>query len=189
MRVVMLEAPEELLAERRKKGLDRWDEVWEGILHMVPPPSGWHQRFVMKLATGLLPVFQAKGLEAAQDVGAYRPGHGERDYRQPDLVIARPDQFTRRGIEGPCEVAVEVLSPDDESFEKLPFYAALGIREVWIVDPDTREIRIHALSGKQLLPLSADPSGSVRSSVLGVSFATIEGPKLRVSWQGGETLI
>jgi len=35
----MLEAPEELLAERRRKGHDRFDEVWEGVLHMLPPPS------------------------------------------------------------------------------------------------------------------------------------------------------
>ena len=39
MRAVMLDVPESLLDERRRLGLDVFDEVWEGVLHMVPPPS------------------------------------------------------------------------------------------------------------------------------------------------------
>lgn len=34
----MLEVPEGLLAERARLGHDRFDEMWEGVLHMVPPP-------------------------------------------------------------------------------------------------------------------------------------------------------
>lgn len=30
---------EEKLAERRRKGLDIFDEMWDGILHMTPAPS------------------------------------------------------------------------------------------------------------------------------------------------------
>lgn len=40
----MLRAPEELLAERARTGVDVHDEVWEGVLHMAPPPSSGHQR-------------------------------------------------------------------------------------------------------------------------------------------------
>jgi hypothetical protein len=36
----MLDVPGSLLDERRRLGLDVVDEVWEGVLHMVPPPSG-----------------------------------------------------------------------------------------------------------------------------------------------------
>jgi len=35
VRVVFLEAPEQLLAERRRLGLDGRDEMWEGELHRV----------------------------------------------------------------------------------------------------------------------------------------------------------
>lgn len=35
VRVVFLEAPEQLLAERRRLGFDGRDEMWEGELHMV----------------------------------------------------------------------------------------------------------------------------------------------------------
>jgi hypothetical protein len=39
----MLEAPQALLDERRRLGLDRRDEMWDGVLHVVPPPKDAHQ--------------------------------------------------------------------------------------------------------------------------------------------------
>jgi hypothetical protein len=41
-RAVWLEPSTELLEHRHRKGLDRFDEVWEGVLHMVPPPAFEH---------------------------------------------------------------------------------------------------------------------------------------------------
>lgn len=35
---------------------------------------------------------------------------------------------------------VEIVSPGDESWAKLPFYAAREVAEVAVVDPQTREI-------------------------------------------------
>jgi hypothetical protein len=45
MRVVMLDAPQELLDERRRLGQDVRDELWDGVVHMVPPPCDAHQEF------------------------------------------------------------------------------------------------------------------------------------------------
>jgi hypothetical protein len=45
---------DEELSDRRAKGLDRWDEVWEGVLHMTPAPSYEHQRMVDSLVEFLL---------------------------------------------------------------------------------------------------------------------------------------
>src|SRR5271154_687340 len=46
MRTLVLDSPtdglDELLERRRRSGLDRLDEVWEGVYHMVPAPSGPH---------------------------------------------------------------------------------------------------------------------------------------------------
>ena len=52
----MLQAPESLLEERRRLGNDLFDEVWDGELHMVPPPSRWHQRFEGELFFILKPI-------------------------------------------------------------------------------------------------------------------------------------
>lgn len=97
----MLEVPQALLDERRSKGLDRSDEMWEGELHLVSPPSGEHQ------ARGLLPRYDPTGL--------FRPGVDD-DWRVPDQQYARPELASKRGIEGAASLVVEILSPHDETF-------------------------------------------------------------------------
>ena len=37
-------------------------------------------------------------------------------------------------------LVVEIVSPDDESWQKLPFYAAHGVDEVLILDPQERSV-------------------------------------------------
>ena len=91
MRAVLVDVPESLLEERRKAGADVWDEVWEGVLHMVPAPSGRHQRFGLRPAAALLPVAERGGLVASYETALYRPEGGDRDSSVPDLVFARPD--------------------------------------------------------------------------------------------------
>jgi hypothetical protein len=34
-----------MLDERRRLGQDVRDEMWDGVLHMVPPPGGAHQDY------------------------------------------------------------------------------------------------------------------------------------------------
>lgn len=188
MRVVMLEVPEELLADRRRKGLDKLDEDWEGVVHMVPAPSPEHQRLEGRLYRTLAPIAEAAGLEALTNTSVHRVGLPE-GYRVPDISITSPARVDERGIRGGCELAVEILSPNDETYEKLPFYGEVGVQELLVVSPDTRAVQLYVLSGTKLLPLTTDASGSVRSAVLGVSFRTAPGPRLHVSWPGGETLI
>jgi Uma2 family endonuclease len=181
----MLVTPPELLAERRHRGADLRDEVWEGVLHTPPPPSARHQRLATNLLFVLKPVVEARGLEAWSETGLYQPGAGERDYRVPDLMAARPERATERGVEGAADVVIEILSPDDETYEKLPFYEALGVLEVIIIEPRTRSVELHVLRGGKLPIMAPDPSGALRSEVLGVSLRTVEGPRLRIEWDGG----
>ena len=77
-----MEVPEALVEERRRTGADRWDELWEGELHMLPPPSGLHQRLGGELFVVLLPLAEARGLVGAYEAGLYRPGT-DLDYRVP----------------------------------------------------------------------------------------------------------
>src|SRR5262245_34598042 len=95
MRAVMLEVPEAFLAERRRLGLDRWDEMWEGVLHMPPAPSDAHQRLGTKLVVHLEPRADAKGLVLTYESNFHRE---EEDFRVPDLVVSTPDQRSARGI-------------------------------------------------------------------------------------------
>jgi len=185
MRGVTLEAPDSLLEERRRTGADLFDEVWEGVLHMVPPPSSWHQRFGKRLLFVLGPIAEGRALESSYETGVYRPSPGPLDYRTPDLVFARPEQYSDRGVEGRADLVVEILSRHDETPEKLPFYAAVGVLEVLVVDPVTRAVELHVNREGAMQALVPDADGSVASHVLGATFRRVEGPKLRISWVTG----
>jgi len=182
MRALMLEPPPELLEDRHRKGLDLRDEVWDGVLHMVPPPSGPHQELGASLFELLRPVARRRGLRLQYETGLYR---GDRDYRTPDLVAFRPENASERGVDGHAEAVFELLSPGDESREKLPFYESLGVSEIFLVDPATRAVELYVVRGGKLLAVLPDRNGAVRSEVLGMEFRPVDGPKLRLTWDGG----
>jgi Uma2 family endonuclease len=175
MRAVWLEPSQPFLEERRRLGLDKFDEVWDGVLHMVPPASFLHGRSIHRLAVALEAIAERRGLIAVGDgVGLFE---SDTNYRVPDASIARPDQVSERGLDG-AELVVEVLSPNDESRDKLPFYAKLCVREVWIVDPKTRQTEILALVRRKYIP-ARFVRGRARSPLLGITIE-VTGGKLRL---------
>ncbi len=127
---------EELLDRRRRSGLDRLDEVWVGDYHMVPAPSGGHAYLAQQLAVLLDSPARATGLVPA--MGEFNLGESEQDYRVPDGGVHRDRAF---GVWHPtAALVVEIVSPGDETWDKLPFYAAHHVDEVLIVDPLKRTI-------------------------------------------------
>ena len=180
MRAVMLEVPEHWLEERRRLGHDKRDEVWDGVLHMVPPPSVPHQRLGATLLRILTPIIERHRLEILYEAGVF--GAGDRNYRQPDLVIVDPQYISDRGIEQRAEAVIEILSPNDESRDKLPFYAACGIPEVWLIDPKTRAFEILSLTDQY-------STAGAESAVLGIRFSVGAGPTLRLEWSDGSSEI
>lgn len=174
VRGVMLEVPDELLAERRRIGLDKRDEVWAGVLHMVPPAASGHQRLAAALFLVLSRVAARRGLEVLFESGLFDPPEGLQNYRVPDLVVVDPAHVSKRGIEGVAEIAIEILSPHDESRDKLPFYARVGVREVWLIDPVTRIVEM--FQSRDGVAMQVEPP---LRSVLGLELDTVEG-KLRI---------
>src|ERR1700722_8580974 len=125
-----------LLERRRRSGLARLDEVWAGVLHMIPAPSLAHARIAQQLAELLGPLARAAGLECAMH--EFNLGASEADFRVPDGALHRP------GAHGTwlptAALVVEIVSPEDETWEKLPFYASYNVDEVLIVHPLKRTV-------------------------------------------------
>jgi Uma2 family endonuclease len=165
--------------ERTRLGHDRWDELWDGVLHMVPPPTYGHNDRGTELLVLLRPLARAAGLKLTYETGVFRPGRTD-DYRQPDLVVAHPDHISTRGIEGRAELVVEIRSPYDEAWEKLPFFAEMGIPEVLILDED-RAVLLRLTSGQGYRDVPADAAGDVRSEVLLFSFRNLGGGRIVVT--------
>jgi Uma2 family endonuclease len=138
-----------LLERRRVAGVDRLDEVWEGVLHMVPGPSHEHAHLSQQLAELLGPLARAAGLEPT--LSDFNIGESEQDFRVPDGGLHRPGAS---GVwHATAAAVVEILSPGDESREKLPFYAAHDVDEVLLVDPATRTVTWLALQGGEYAPV------------------------------------
>ena len=178
MRVVLVDAPESLLEQRRRQGMDKFDEMWDGEWHFVNPPKSWHQRLNFDLGLVLGLRARQRRLEPFGDsTGVF--ADLEKDWRIPDQVYVRPEQVIEEGVTG-AELVVELYSPGDESDAKLPFYAGRGITEAMIIHRDRRFdlFRLDDAGAYQ-------PVDDGKSEVLGVTFSTVEGPKLRIDWDGG----
>ena len=190
MHAVVREVPAQWLEERARLGLDRLDEVWEGVLHMPPAPGRIHQSVGTALTMFLGPELAARKIKLQYETEVHRPGAGGSDYRVADLVFFREDQpglaLTARGFEGAPLAVLEILSPNDETHEKLDFYAALGVAEVIVIDPHSRRAEIFRLAGSRYVAVSADDRGRVHAASLDARFSTVPGdePALRVECGG-----
>lgn len=176
----MLDPPQAMLDERRRLGLDGRDEMWDGVLHMVPPSGGPHQRVSTKLTLILGPVAEARGLVPHMETGLFR---GADDYRVPDQLYCRPEHLSERGAEG-AELVVEVRSAGDETYDKIEFYAAAGVRELLVVHPGDRRVEVYRAVGNRLLPVQAAAGGMLGLETLGVELRTAAGV-LHLSWGDG----
>jgi len=127
-------------------------ELIEGRIVKMPPPKNKHGRFEAKLS-----------LLIGNFVNQHQLGHtfvGETGVyirRNPDTVRGMDVAFVsharwaqQRDKDDYLEVApdliVEILSPDDRwpaVNRKLRDYFAIGVRLVWVVDPEERIIYVH----------------------------------------------
>ena len=106
---------EEELADRRSKGLDRWDEMWEGVLHMTPAPNVEHQRIVGALIEFLRPLLRNTGRGTLiPGINVFREASAALDYRIPDLTFVaagREHVLAEDGVRGAGpDAVIEVRS-------------------------------------------------------------------------------
>jgi Uma2 family endonuclease len=126
---------EELLELRRELGQDLLDEVWEGVYVMNPAPSEGHADVAQQLAVLLDGPARNAGL--VPRVSIFNLGEQD-DYRVPDGGLLRE---RRNRVYAPtAAVVIEIVSPDDDSWKKAPFYANHGVDELLIVDPQKRRV-------------------------------------------------
>jgi len=190
MRAVMPEVPEHVLEWRKRTGADRWDEMWEGELHMPPAANRDHQDFGWSLETWLrLRWAKPLGNRANGAMNVASPGGWPKDYRIPDIVLLKPDRFhidKNEYLEGGPNVVVEIHSPGDESYEKLPFYGRIGVEEAWIIDRDTKVPEIYLFRGEDYEPAAPDAEGWLTSPATGVQLRGEAGNKLAIQLAGRE---
>ncbi len=169
--IVVGEPPVEItafLARRRALGQDRFDEVWEGEYHVVPAPHPWHGYVDKTLGELLGPPARAAGLIGT---GQFNLGV-QNDYRVPDGGYHH--DLPSEVWVPTAAILVEVLSPDDETWEKFDFYARHGVQEILVADPRARTVRWFVRAGAAYEETAA-------SALLRISAADLAG---RIDWPG-----
>ncbi len=155
-------------------------ELIDGELVYAMPASRAHNRVVGLVHTLLLAVAAKQGSgEAFTDQFEMRLGLQR---FVPDVSFVRSEHLDRvlpTRIEGPADLVVEVLSPDSVARDrgvKLRDYAAAGVREYWLLDPEAEQIEVY---GRQpagaFVLLSPDRNGAMASQV-------VPGLRLRPEW-------
>lgn len=193
MKAVMANVPEHILEWRRRTGADQWDEMWEGVLHMAPSPNRDHQDLELALAMWLrLNWGEPNGCRVYTRINVAEPGTWPDNYRIPDLVLLTPARFDidrNEYFDGGPDAVVEIHSPGDEAYEKLAFYAKVGVREVWIIDRDTKRAEIFELAGDEFQAREATAEGWLSSSVAGAELRAATEGELEIRVAGrDETL-
>jgi Uma2 family endonuclease len=188
MKAVMANVPEHILAWRRRTGADQWDEMWEGVLHMAPSPNRDHQDFEYELEAWLREYWaKPNGCRVYHQINIAEHGTWPNNYRIPDLVLLTPERFhidCNEYFDGGPDAVVEIHSPGDEAYDKLPFYALVGVREVWIIDRDTRHPELHELIAGEFQLRGPGPDGWVLSTVAGIELQAAVGDKLEIRIAG-----
>lgn len=167
MRTVVLDPSSaglaELLERRRRSGLARLDEVWSGVHHLVLAPSDVHADVAQQLAELLGPAARAAGLFPTMH--EFNLGSSEHDFRVPDGGLHRARRWGTWETTAP--LVVEIVSPGDETWDKLAFYAEHRVDEVLIVDPQQRSVDWLALDEGEYRAVD-------RSAVIGLGPAELD---------------
>ena len=167
--VVLDPAPAEfeaLLERRRALGQDLFDEVWEGEYHMAPAPHPFHGYVDQQLAVLLEPPAKRVGLVGT---GVFNLGSPD-DYRVPDRGLHR--ELPTTVFVPTAAVVIEIVSPGDETWNKIDFYAAHSVDELLIVDPGKRSVTWLLLEAGRYAEAESSP-------LLGVGPAWLAG---QIAW-------
>ncbi len=125
-------------------------EVIDGELYVSSAPSFFHQIVLVNIVVAFSDYLRE------HPVGRVAPGVGVifDDYNGviPDLVFAGNERMSKALAAGRFhaapEIVIEILSPGASNVRrdrhvKLSLYAARGVDEYWIVDPENRSVELY----------------------------------------------
>jgi Uma2 family endonuclease len=144
-----------LLKQRQMAGGDRFDEVWNGVYVMSPIANNEHQNLVSEIVAVCRTLVDWQGLGktfAGANVTDRSDGWQE-NYRVPDVLVFSRDtsaiDLQTHWLGGP-DLAIEIVSDGDRTYEKLDFYASVGTRELVIIDRQPWKLSLYSLSDNRL---------------------------------------
>jgi Uma2 family endonuclease len=171
-----------LIARRRRLGLDHFDEVWDGVYVMSPAANIEHFSVSNDLATVLTIVVKWSGLgEVLPGINVSDRKEGwKKNFRVPDVTVflnGNPAEDCDTHWFGGPDLVIEVISPNDRSRKKIPFYEKIGTREVLLIDRRPWRLTLYRLTEGKLEVVGESTLAApnvLGSQVVPLSFQLIE---------------
>jgi hypothetical protein len=130
-----------LIERRRALGQDGSDEVWEGTYHMAPHASLGHSHLSVQISVHLYPLVHKQGLHLAAE---FNLGEGPDSFRVPDFGVL--GEVSNEVYASTAVMVGEILSPDDETYAKFPYYASHQVSEIVVIDPAEHAVKAFQLT-------------------------------------------
>jgi Uma2 family endonuclease len=148
---------------------NRFIEFTEGSIEVLPMPTRKHQAISRFLFLALLAFVQRLGGTVFYAPLRVRVAPGR--FREPDLVLLLDvnDPRNQNAFWLGADLVVEIVSPDHverDTVLKRADYAAAGIPEYWIVDPEEETITVLTLEGGAYVAHGVSRRGDTATSAL-----------------------
>ncbi len=150
-------------------------ELIAGVLYMTPPPGPLHNDAVSRLSR----IFNEYLIKTANKGRIYYPRagiiKGPRSWLEPDMFFVAADTKARVDPSYPkymttADFVIEVISPGSAIYDrntKADTYAALGVKELWLVDETIKQIEVRVLENDRYpRGVALEPEDWVRSTVI-----------------------
>jgi len=169
--VLNKELADEILEGRN--GFDRpnrREEVWDEVTYIMPEANVEHDDiagFFYRVFWAVFGIDERNRIQFRVNLSDRTVGW-KSNYRVPDTMVflaGNPAKLCGTHYCGGPDLALEVLSPDDKSREKLDFYALIGTREVIILDRDPWQLELYQLDqGEMKLAGTIEPGDGKKLS-------------------------
>ena len=144
-------------------------ELIKGVLYMTPPPDYPHNQAFADLIEQLISAVKQCGYSGQVFAPRAAIWVDDDTYLEPDLMYISdelkgqmdPRHWTR------ADIVVEILSPSTKVYDrrtKSDTYRAMGVRELWLVDSDTKQVEVRSFEVDKTATFK--PGDMVRSEVL-----------------------
>ena len=162
-------------------------EIIEGEAYMMAPPLRVHQKIGGQLFRQISNYLDGKRCEVYPAPFAVRLFEEAEDRPEdvdtmvePDItVVCDPEKLDKYGCRGAPDLIMEILSPSTRRHDlvvKYRLYQRAGVREYWIVDPETKTVQVYHLEDGQYAAAEVYTSGALVPVGLWEGFSVDLGP-------------
>ncbi len=151
---------------------DEWSEWIDGKVVLMTPVGRIHQKLLGFLLALLKHYTEHTGVgEVLTEPFQMKTGP-ELPGRSPDVIVVTTehlDRLRKCHLEGPADVVIEIVSPESDTRDrkvKYEEYEKGGVREYWVIDPESGQADFFELTDGRYRPMSLRQGTVFQSSVL-----------------------